>query len=259
MRIPERARKLVAEIRTEADDPALHADLWESVGGKKRKVKRMADLHVRRRLVEVGIERAQRWGWPNTYTYSKALAERLAHEAEPELRRVTTVRPAVVESAMAFPFPGWNQGINTSAPLVWMTATGVRYWPSTPDLHLDIIPVDYVAHALVAISAATLAGESESVYQLGTSDENPFAMRRVIELASLAYRERKGGSFGEFLRRQLDPAASCRGDGFRTGQRATYGRLAHPGAFGHVYRSDPPRPLLGAARHAAKAPLFRLP
>ena len=200
----EFARKLVAEIRTEADDPALHADLWESVGGKKRKVKRMADLHVRRRLVEVGIERAQRWGWPNTYTYSKALAERLAHEAEPELRRVTTVRPAVVESAMAFPFPGWNQGINTSAPLVWMTATGVRYWPSTPDLHLDIIPVDYVAHALVAISAATLAGESESVYQLGTSDENPFAMRRVIELASLAYRERKGGSFGEFLRRQLD-------------------------------------------------------
>ncbi|MGE0708668.1 MAG: AMP-binding protein [Planctomycetota bacterium] len=199
------ARRLVAEIREEeAKDPALQADLWESAGGSVRKVKRLVDLHVRRRLVEAGIERAQRWGWPNTYTYSKALAERLVHEAAADLRASITVRPAVVESAMAYPSPGWNQGINTSAPLVWMTATGVRYWPSTPDLALDVIPVDYVAHALIGVVAAALEGDHEEVYQLGTSDVNPFAMRRVIELASLAYRERKDKSFGQFLRRQLD-------------------------------------------------------
>ena len=69
-------------------------------------------------MVEVGIERAQRWGWPNTYTYSKALAERLVHAARDDLGPVTTVRPAVVESSLKYPFPGWNQGINTSAPLV---------------------------------------------------------------------------------------------------------------------------------------------
>jgi long-chain acyl-CoA synthetase len=199
------ARRLVTEIREEeSKDPALKADLWESAGGSKRKVKRLVDLHVRRRLVEAGIERAQRWGWPNTYTYSKALAERLAHEARGDLRSVTTVRPAVVESALAYPSPGWNQGINTSAPLVWMTASGVRWWPSTPDLSLDIIPVDYVAHALVGVCAASLEGNVKEVYQLGTSDVNPFAMRRVIEIASLAYRDRKDGDFGQWLRRQLD-------------------------------------------------------
>ena len=199
------ARRLVAEIRAdEANDPALQADLWEAAGGSARKVKRLVDVHVRRRLVEVGIERAQRWGWPNTYTYSKALAERLVHEAESELGPVTTVRPAVVESAIAFPFPGWNQGINTSAPLVWMTALGQRWWPTTPEVALDVIPVDYVAHALVAITAATIRGAQKPVYQLGTSDTNPFAMRRVIELASLAYRERKEGNFGSYVRRVLD-------------------------------------------------------
>ncbi|MBL4845957.1 MAG: AMP-binding protein [Planctomycetes bacterium] len=199
------ARRLVDDLRAEeAKDPALQADLWEASGGSKRKLKRLVDLHVRRRLVEIGIERAQRWGWPNTYTYSKALAERLVHLAEEDLGSVATVRPAVVESSMAFPSPGWNQGINTSAPLVWMTALGQRYWPTTPEITLDVIPVDYVAHALIAISAAVIAGTNKSVYQLGTSDSNAFAMRRVIELASLAYRDRKDGTFGTYIRRTLD-------------------------------------------------------
>ncbi len=208
----EIARRLVEEIRTdEAKDPAVQADLWEEGGGSPRKVKRLVDMHVRRRLVEVGIERAQRWGWPNTYTYSKALAERLVHAAQHELACVTTVRPAVVESALAYPFPGWNQGINTSAPLVWMTAQGQRYWPTNDDHMLDVIPVDYVAHALVAVGAAALRGAPEEVYQLGTSDKNPFAMRRVIELASLAYRERKQPEENPFakLLKKLDLEATA--------------------------------------------------
>lgn len=200
------AWRLVEEIKNdEANDPALQADLWEEAGGNKRKVKRLTDLHIRRRMVEVGIERARRWGWPNTYTYSKALAERLVHEASGDLGAVATVRPAVVESAVGYPFPGWNQGINTSAPLVWMTAQGQRYWPSSPDVFLDVIPVDFVAHALIAIGAAVVDGDAEDVYQLGSSDKNPFAMRRIIELASLAYRDRKHESpLLGFLRKKLD-------------------------------------------------------
>ncbi len=186
----EVALSLVDDIRNrEAEDPAVQADLWEEADGNKRRVKRLTDMHVRRRLMEIGIERAQRWGWPNTYTYSKALAERLVHAADDELGCVTTVRPAIVESSLSYPFPGWNQGINTSAPLVWMTAQGQDFWPSTVDLALDIIPVDFVANGLVAIGAATIEKTAEPVYQLGTSDKNPFAMRRVIELAALAYRD----------------------------------------------------------------------
>lgn len=222
----EVARRLVEEIRTQdPEDPAVLADLWEQAGGNRRRVKRLTDHHVRRRLVEVGIERAQRWGWPNTYTYSKALAERLVHAARDDLGPVTTVRPAVVESALAYPFPGWNQGINTSAPLVWMTAQGTRYWPTTPDVYLDVIPVDYVAHALVAIGAANLERRAEEVYQLGTSDKNPFAMRRVIELAALAYRDRElpgANLLVELARKKLGLEASWVTEGF-------YRRFGLPG------------------------------
>ena len=66
----------------EAEDPAVQADLWEQAGGQQAPGQAASrTLHVRRRLVEIGIERSQRWGWPNTYTYSKALAERLVHAA----------------------------------------------------------------------------------------------------------------------------------------------------------------------------------
>lgn len=192
----EQARRLVAKVKKdELEDPLVQAALHEEAEGSPRKVKRLADLRMRRRMVEVGLERANAWGWPNTYTYTKALAERVVWAARGDLGPVTIVRPAVVESAMRFPFPGWNQGVNTSAPLVWMTAQGQRYWPTTDQFFLDVIPVDHVVHALVMIGANALEARRPTgpalppVFQLGTSDVNPFAMRRVIELAALVYRE----------------------------------------------------------------------
>jgi len=200
-------RRLVERIKSEeSDDPLVQADLWEEAGGSKRKLRRLTDMRIRRRLVEAGLDRARRWGWPNTYTYSKALAERLVAVREKDIGPGVVVRPAVVESAIRYPFPGWNQGINTSAPLVWMTSQGQRYWPTRPDLFLDIIPVDYVAHGMILAGGAALRGEAEPVYQLGTSDVNPFAMRRVIELASLTYREspEQVGFMKRFMRRHLE-------------------------------------------------------
>jgi long-chain acyl-CoA synthetase len=51
----------------------------------------------------VGTERAKYWGWTNTYTYTKSLGEQvLAGSGLP----FTIVRPAVIESSIASPFPG---------------------------------------------------------------------------------------------------------------------------------------------------------
>ncbi len=66
------------------------------------------------------------------------------------------VRPAVIESALADPFPGWNQGVNTSAPLTYLSGRGYRFYPASADLVLDIIPVDLAAHAMIPILAALL-------------------------------------------------------------------------------------------------------
>lgn len=212
----QHARRIVERIqREENQDPLVQAATWEEAEGSPRKAKRFADARVRRRLVEAGVERAQAWGWPNTYTYSKALAERLVLKAAPDLGPTTIVRPAVVESAVRYPFQGWNQGVNTSAPLVWLTARGQRHWPTTDDFFLDVIPVDMVVHAIVMIGAQALDARQqpallEKVYQLGTSDVNPFAMRRVVELASLVYSRKPDaadGMIGAFLRRNLEAIA----------------------------------------------------
>ena len=57
------------------------------------------------------------------------------------------VRPAIVESAVAYPFRGWNEGFTTSAPLVYLALKGQNTLPVSPKLILDVVPVDHVVPA----------------------------------------------------------------------------------------------------------------
>ncbi len=50
--------------------------------------------------------------------------------ADRDTLNVTVVRPAVIESALRDPFPGWNQGVNTSAPLTYLAGRGYRFYPA---------------------------------------------------------------------------------------------------------------------------------
>ncbi|MFW5921084.1 MAG: SDR family oxidoreductase, partial [Polyangiales bacterium] len=138
------------------------------------------------RRTDIVRERAESLGWPNLYTYSKGLAEHLL--ASRDDVRVTMVRPAIVECARSYPFEGWNQGINTSGPLVWLFSTSFRHFPSRPDHHFDVVPVDTVARGVMLVAAAALRDEARDVYQLGSSDTNPLTFGRAIDLTNLAVR-----------------------------------------------------------------------
>ena len=131
-------------------------------------------------LAELGRRRAARWGWVNTYTYTKALGEQvLATRAEV---RHAIVRPAIVESALAYPFPGWIEGGRTAAPLALMALGGLLDWPARPELSLEVVPVDYVAAAALTVARKLLEGDSRPVYQLATSDVNPYPLGDLIRL-----------------------------------------------------------------------------
>src|SRR5439155_22128711 len=80
-----------------------------------------------RRLVALGRQRAERWGWVNTYTYAKSLGEQII-AAEQGLD-YAIVRPAIVESALDFPFPVWFEGSRIASPMVLMTLGCKMYWP----------------------------------------------------------------------------------------------------------------------------------
>ncbi len=143
------------------------------------------------RLVEAGLDRATHWGWPNIYTYTKAIGEQvIARSGLP----FTIARPACCESTLAFPAAGYNEGINTSAPLIYLMMKGqqqiiARHVP------LDFIPTDYVVAGMILALAELLEGTAKPVYQLGASDLNPCTAQRFGELVGLYKRkhyQRKG-------------------------------------------------------------------
>src|SRR5438552_1486619 len=173
----EEARKRLNEEMRDGDDP----DTLGLAVARERKV------WTRNRLTELGIERAKFWGWPNIYTYAKALGEQLV-AAEAEIVR-GIVRPSIVESAKSYPFPGWNEGFTTTAPIIFMTLKGQRQIPANPKLILDITPVDQVAAVMLAVTAQACVEEPKLVHQAATGDSNPNDMERIVGLVGLFRRQ----------------------------------------------------------------------
>jgi len=138
-------------------------------------------------LTEEATRRALELGWPNTYTFTKSLAESLIAKHGAGLP-IAIVRPAIVETSVAKPFRGWNEGINTSASLSYLLGTAFRQLPSNERKRLDIIPVDAVCAGMTLIGAALVERRHDPLYQLATSVTNPCDMGRSIELTSLGHR-----------------------------------------------------------------------
>jgi len=151
---------------------------------------------VRERLREGGMKRAEEWGWTNTYTYTKSMGEQLI--AQTRGLSYAIVRPAIVESSLRFPFPGWNEGFTTSAPLVLMGGEGVKGWPVRKDGPLEIIPVDMVAAGILIVTAAVLCGKNKQVYHLASADENPIMLPRLVAFlgmnARYKHKRKKSGN-----------------------------------------------------------------
>jgi hypothetical protein len=146
---------------------------------------------LRQTLTDAGSKRARELGWPNTYTYTKSLSESLIRNFldENPNAAIAVVRPAIVETTVAEPFRGWNEGVNTSASLSYLLGTFFRQLPSTETKCLDLIPVDAVTRGMTLIAAALVTRRNTRVYHLATSVANPCDMARSIELTSLAHRK----------------------------------------------------------------------
>ena len=187
-----------AEVRAESDE--VTSGLRMQAQSKEHAAKNLQgaalDNQIRKNrvrwlkiyLTEAGTRRAKELGWPNTYTLTKSLAESLIVKYGAGLP-VAVVRPAIVETSVAKPFLGWNEGINTSASLSYLLGTYFRQLPSNESKRLDIIPVDAVCGGMTLIAAAVMERRHEPLYQLATSVTNPCDMGRSIELTSLAHRK----------------------------------------------------------------------
>ncbi|MDH5671022.1 MAG: fatty acyl-CoA reductase [Myxococcales bacterium] len=191
------AAEAVCERHASAEHRAqVEADVAEIVherrsGDHSRLIKSMTRRRLREELKQalsdVGMERAERWGWPNTYTYTKSMAESLLARRQDKLR-LSIFRPSIVESALDFPFPGWNESFNGSAPLAYIMGSWFRIVPARPYAPFDVVPVDLVANAMVISGGALMQNRHAPVYHVGTSHRHPISVGRAAELIVLAHR-----------------------------------------------------------------------
>ncbi|GAA0352763.1 HAD-IB family hydrolase [Actinoallomurus spadix] len=136
---------------------------------------------VGERLVDYGRARAQSLGWPDVYTFTKALGERAAEELWGE-RRLSIVRPAIVESSLRHPYPGWIDGYKMADPLIIAYGRGVLpEFPGLPDSVVDIIPVDLVVNATIAVAATPPERGTPGYFHVGSGSRNPLSFRGLYE------------------------------------------------------------------------------
>ncbi|MGH3720822.1 MAG: HAD-IB family hydrolase [Pseudonocardiaceae bacterium] len=138
---------------------------------------------VTRRLVDYGRTRARSLGWPDVYTLTKALGERVAEQLWAQAGRpLSVVRPAIVESALRHPYPGWIDGFKMADPLIIAYGRGVlREFPGLPDSVLDVIPVDLVVNAILAVAARPPAAEPAYLH-VSSGASNPLTFQNMYML-----------------------------------------------------------------------------
>ena len=173
-RQPETLRKFINESR------AHHGKEGPQSVAKAAEAARVA--WVQARLVDYGRTRAESLGWTDVYTLTKAFAERAAEEMWAQTgHRLSIVRPAIIESALSHPFPGWIDGFKVADPLILAYGRGqLPEFPGLPDSILDVIPVDFVVNVILAVAATPAQRGVPEYFHVSSGASNPLPMHRMF-------------------------------------------------------------------------------
>ena len=149
-----------------------------------------AAQRLKGRLVREGFRWAQRRGWNDVYTFTKAMAEQVLvrHRGDTP---VLVLRPSIIESALSEPEPGWLDGFRMLDPLI--VAYGrerLPDFPGNPNGILDVVPVDVVVNALLAAIPWAHAKGGLQVCQVATGMENPLMLAQFAKLVQEHFRRR---------------------------------------------------------------------
>ncbi|MFM8312145.1 MAG: HAD-IB family phosphatase [Ilumatobacteraceae bacterium] len=175
------ARRLRADTeaasRTPAQLASFRADARAELGAAggpalAAKTESLRESWVKDQLVEAGRARAGSVGWPDAYAFTKALGEQALVESKGDVP-VSIVRPSIIESALAEPFPGWIRGFRMAEPVILSYARGLlKEFPGVPEGTVDVIPVDLVVAAIIAV-AALGPDEAPLISQVASGGINP--------------------------------------------------------------------------------------
>ncbi len=144
-RSPQRLAALSAEARRELGAAGIPAIA--------HKVESLRRRWVEEQMSSAGRARAASLGFPDAYAFTKALGERALAETRGDTP-VSIVRPSIIESALAEPYPGWIRGFRMAEPVIAAYARGLlKEFPGVPEGIIDVIPVDLVVATIAAVAA----------------------------------------------------------------------------------------------------------
>lgn len=136
---------------------------------------------VKKELVAAGTERARSLGWTDVYTFAKAMGEAVVADLCCDMQ-VSIVRPAIVESSLRYPHPGWIEGFKMADPIILAYGRGqLPEFPASPDAVIDIIPCDYVVNTIAAVCATQPKVGEPEFYHCSSGARNPLTFRGIYE------------------------------------------------------------------------------
>ena len=105
-------------------------------------------------MVEAGRARAASLGWPDAYAYTKALGERALLETRGDVPGQHRAARRSSSRRWPSPSPGWIRGFRMAEPVIISYARGLlKEFPGVPEGIVDVIPVDLVVAAIIAVAA----------------------------------------------------------------------------------------------------------
>jgi len=142
-----------------------------------------------------GADEAQlleRSGHPNTYTFTKSLAEHLLVARGSELP-LAIVRPSIISASWRRPFPGWIDSAAAFAGFVALIGAGhLRAVVGDPGTRVNLVPADWVARQVVDAAEDCVAGAPRIRHAVASASHSP----RVEECRDAIlrfFRERPAG------------------------------------------------------------------
>lgn len=130
--------------------------------------------------------RLKKTGHPNTYTFTKALAEDILNFFRKRLP-IVIVRPSIIGYSKDEPFPGCIEGMNAGIGLVSGFLTGMlRTCYISNDANVKTTPADFVINAAIVSAWKRSMNKKEDVlfFNCTDSEKNSLTCRKFLEIIS---------------------------------------------------------------------------
>ncbi|XP_015057086.1 fatty acyl-CoA reductase 1-like [Solanum pennellii] len=169
---------VISEKSFNFDDYYIDIDVERKVIDDKLKeleAQNLTSKEVTMAMRNLGIQRASLNGWPNTYSFTKAMGEMMLGHFKENIQLVI-LRPTIITSTYKEPFPGWIEGMKTLDTFMLIYGKGIsNVFLADPNTNADLIPGDMVVNSILATIVAhgnNKSYQNDFIYNISSSKGN---------------------------------------------------------------------------------------